>query len=201
MNPFEVGGLIFGLLCVILLIRRNIWTWPCGIVYVLFSFIVFAQYRLYGDFIVHVVFLLLNIYGWIHWANGRGADQQDVRVSYSSSTQNLVHLAISLVGILVFAQVLSYLPSIIPELPPAALPYWDSTTSVLSITGVWLTTQKKIENWYYWLAVDVLSTGIYWYKGMFFYSVLYFVYIGLAISGYVAWRRSWLSNSATAQTY
>ena len=80
----------------------------------------------------------------------------------------------------------------------ASLPYWDSATSVLSVTGMWLTTKKKIENWYYWLIVDILATGIYMYKELYFYGILYFVYIFLAVAGYMAWKNSLENNTVTA---
>ncbi|WP_420581735.1 nicotinamide mononucleotide transporter [Reichenbachiella sp.] len=47
-----------------------------------------------------------------------------------------------------------------------------------------------MENWYYWFAVDVLACGIYFYKGIYFYSFLYGVYIVMAVSGYLAWKKS-----------
>ena len=72
----------------------------------------------------------------------------------------------------------------------AAVPYWDSTTTVLSLVGMWLTARKKIESWYYWFVVDILATGIYVYKGIYFYATLYGIYIFLALAGYYSWRKS-----------
>jgi nicotinamide mononucleotide transporter len=103
---------------------------------------------------------------------------------------SFITAGISFIGIFLFAKFLIYLPHIFLDIEAASLPYWDSTTSILSVTGMWLTAKKKIENWYYWLLVDVLATGIYFYKDLYFYSLLYFIYIGLAVAGYVAWRRS-----------
>ncbi|MDZ7825915.1 MAG: nicotinamide mononucleotide transporter family protein [Gammaproteobacteria bacterium] len=60
----EFAGLVAGLVCVWLLIRQNIWTWPVGILYVLISLWIFLQARLYADLALHVVFLVLNCYGW-----------------------------------------------------------------------------------------------------------------------------------------
>ena len=77
----------------------------------------------------------------------------------------------------------------------ASLPYWDSATSILSIGAMWLTVKKKIENWIIWLVVDLLATGIYYYKGIYFYSILYLLYTGMAIAGYISWRRSMNSQS------
>lgn len=190
MSTLEAMGLIFGLLCVYFLIKENILTWPCGIIYVLLSFVVFWQSQLYGDFLLHIIFLILNIYGWYTWVNSKGQNDEGLVVTKNSTKENILQLSITAIGILLFAQLLIHIPSWINGMAPAALPYWDSTTSVLSVTAIWLTTIKKIDNWYYWFVVNILAVGIYYHKELYFYSLLYFIYIFLAVAGYLAWRKS-----------
>ena len=190
----ELLGLIFGLICVWLLIKQNIYTWPLGIIYVLISFIIFWEIRLYGDFILHIFFLVLNIYGWYYWANGKKNQEAEVPVTTFGLKSNMILLAVTATGVIIFGYFLESLPSIFDGLEPAALPYWDATTSILSVTGMWLTTRKKLENWYYWLAVNILATGIYVHKGIYFYAVLYFIYIFLSVSGFKEWYSSMKSD-------
>ena len=189
-NLWELTGLITGLLAVIFLIKENILTWPFGIVYVLVSFVVFWEAQLYGDLLLHIFFLVLNIYGWWFWVNGRKKADEPIQITQMSLSKNLKILGLTLLGIVVFAQLLLTIPQWLDGASPASLPYWDSTTSILSVTGMYLTARKKIENWYYWLAVDVLATGIYFYKALYFYAVLYLVYIVLAFLGYLAWKKN-----------
>ncbi|MEP2026395.1 MAG: nicotinamide riboside transporter PnuC [Reichenbachiella sp.] len=189
-DGYEFLGLIFGILAVWYLIKESILTWPAGILYVLVSFIVFWEIRLYGDLLLHVVFLALNIYGWYFWVYGKQSKNKDLPITTYHLKQNIYILLISILGIFVFGYFLAHIHSIWDHIPPAAVPYWDATTSVLSITGIWLMTKKKLENWYYWFIVDVLACGIYFYKGIYFYSFLYGVYIAMAVSGYLAWKKS-----------
>lgn len=189
-DPLELAGLFFGLLAVWFLIKQNILTWPAGIIYVLISFVIFWRIQLYGDFLLHIFFLVLNIYGWYFWK--KGAKKEEVPVSQYTIKENLILASITGVGIFVFGYFLQSIPSLISGLEPASLPYWDATTSILSVTGMWLTTRKKIENWYYWLLVDIIAAVIYVYKGIYFYSFLYAVYILMAIWGYLEWRKSQL---------
>jgi nicotinamide mononucleotide transporter len=196
MDFLEFLGLVFGLLTVWYLIKQNILTWPAGIIYVLISFVIFWKIQLYGDFITHIFFLVLNIYGWYYWLFGRKDNEKDLPVTKFSLKKNVIIIAFTGVGVLIFGYFLEQLPNMINGLEPAALPYWDATTSILSVTGMWLTTRKKIENWYYWLIVNVLATGIYLYKGIYFYAFLYFVYIFLVASGLYEWRKS-MKASAT----
>lgn len=191
MDLLEAAGLVFGLACVWLLIRENLWTWPLGIAYVLVSFVVFYQARLYADLALHAVFLVLNVYGWVHWVRGDPRSEGDLPVTSSAPRRLAGTLALSALGVLLCGTLLA-------RFTDASLPYWDSATSVLSIAAIWLQAQKKIEHWILWFAVDVLATGIYLYKGIVFYAVLYLVYIGLAVAGYRAWRRAMHAEAVEA---
>lgn len=188
-------GLVFGLLAVWFLIKQSIWTWPTGILYVLVSFVVFWQARLFGDFLLHIFFLVLNIYGWYYWIHGKKSDAIEIPVTKSPTSHMVITFAISLIGIYFFGVFLESLPQYIDGLPASSLPYWDASTSILSVTAMWLTAKKKIDNWYYWLVVDILATGIYFYKEVYFFAVLYMVYIVMAISGYLAWKKSLEKNT------
>ena len=186
----EFLGLVFGLLTVWFLIKQNIQTWPAGIIYVLISFVIFWKIQLYGDFILHIFFLVLNIYGWYYWIHSKKSKNEELPITTLNLRSNVIIAAITILGVFAFGYFLEILPKLIEGLEPAALPYWDATTSILSVTGMWLTTRKKLENWYYWLVVDVLATGIYIYKGIYFYALLYALYVLLVASGLREWRKS-----------
>ena len=193
-NYWELTGLVTGLLAVFFLIKESIWTWPSGIVYVLVSFCSFLGSSLIRRLLLHVFFLVLNIYGWTYWIKGRNSHENSVLITQLSLRQAIITIGTTMVGIFVFARILISVPNIFEGVDSPALPYWDSTTSVLSVTGMWLTARKKIDNWYYWFAVDVLATGIYLYKELYFYSLLYLIYIGMAVAGYLAWKKTMMLN-------
>src|SRR5690606_10600932 len=140
MNLLEAAGLVFGLLAVYYLIKENILTWPAGIIYVLISFVIFYQVKLYADLILHIFFLFMNIYGWYYWINGRKNGNAEVPVTITSNQTLIKLVLLSALGIGVLGYSLS-------NYTDASLPYWDSTTTILSLTGMWLTAKKKIENW------------------------------------------------------
>jgi nicotinamide mononucleotide transporter len=179
----ELGGLIFGLLAVWFLIKNNIWTWPSGIAYVLISFVIFWRTKLYADFALHVFYLILNIYGWYYWITGaqKTKKSDSLPVTKMKSRWWLWLTIASAVSIVIMGGLLSR--------TDASVPYWDSTTTVLSVIGMWLTARKKLENWHFWLVVDILSSGIYFYKEIYFYSALYLIYIGMAVAGYLSWKK------------
>ena len=186
MRWLEAIGLVSGLLCVWLLIRQNIWTWPIGLLYALVSVAVFYRARLYADLALHVFYVAMNAYGWYYWLRGdRTADEQKLPVTHIE-----LRTATWLGAVVVLATIIS--AQLLIRFTDADLPYWDSTTTTFSFAAMWMTARKQIENWYVWLFVDVLATGIYLYKGIEFYALLYCVYIGMAFAGWWAWRQSML---------
>lgn len=188
-DVLEFSGLVFGLLAVYFLIKENILTWPAGIAYVLVSFVIFWQQKLYADFALHIFFLVLNVYGWWYWLRGgKTKEKEEVPITTTPVSRLLLLAFLSILGISVMGTLLTLYTD-------ASVPYWDSATTVLSLTGMWLTARKKIENWHFWFVVDILATGIYFYKGIYFYAILYLIYIGLAIVGYLAWMKTMRSQT------
>ena len=181
---FEVTGLVTGLLCVWLLIRQNIWNWPIGLVYSIVSLVVFFRARLYSELAENAYYAVMNAYGWWYWLRGRRGDDE-VPITTVSARLAIVLLAIfvvttALVGYLLAAHT------------DAAIPYWDTSTTVMSFIAMWMTARKYIENWFLWFVVDAMRTVIYLYKGIDYYAVLYGVYLGMAVAGWLAWRTTML---------
>lgn len=183
MDFLEIAGLFFGLICVWLLIKENIWTWPTGIIYVIISLYIFYQEKLYADLALHFIYLGLNFYGWYYWIYGNNNKQEELPVTKASYKLLIILIICSTISIIIVGYLLQ-------NFTDASLPYWDTTTTILSLAGMYLTAKKKIENWYFWFVVDVIATGIYFYKGIEFYAILYLIYIGLAVVGYFSWRKS-----------
>lgn len=70
MSKIEIVAVIFGLLCVWLTVRENIWSWPTGLMQVSLYIIIFYQVKLYSDLILHIVYVGFQFYGWYHWLYG-----------------------------------------------------------------------------------------------------------------------------------
>jgi nicotinamide mononucleotide transporter len=184
MELLEATGLVSGLLCVVLLIRQNIWNWPIGLLYSLVSVVVFYRARLYADLALHVFYVGMNAYGWYYWAFARPA-----RNSPALPVSN-IRMQTALLLTIVVAVATAAMGWLLANRTNAALPYWDSATTTMSFAAMWMTARKQIENWIVWLVVDVVATGIYLNKGLELYAVLYCVYIGMAFAGWWAWRTS-----------
>ena len=187
MNAVEIFGLFTGTLSIALLIRQNIWTWPVGIAYTLASLYIFFTAKLYADFALHVLFLIMSSYGWYYWLHGNNRFDSELPVS-SESKKVLAY------SIIICSFIIILTSNLFIIYTDADIPYWDNTTSCLSVLAIWLQSRKKIESWIFWLIIDILSVGIYFYKGLYFYSLLYSVYVVMAFLGYVTWLESYRND-------
>lgn len=76
------------------------------------------------------------------------------------------------------------------------VPYWDAFTTALSIVAMWMLARKYAQQWLAWFIVDAVCVGLYFYKGIYFYSLLYAIYTVIALFGYRKWLRLMRTQSA-----
>lgn len=189
-NPgliIEGLGVITALIYLFFSIRQKIWLWPFGILTSAFYIYVFFKGRLYADMGLQVYYLIISFYGWYFWIFGaKGQDKLKVAVLDPKLTRNLLFLTFVIYWLLVLA--LKILPSWL-EILPSDLLYWDAFTTAASIIATWMLARKIIEQWLVWIVVDLVSMGLYIYKGLYLTSGLFFVYTVLAFVGYREWKK------------
>ncbi|MGI9326456.1 MAG: nicotinamide riboside transporter PnuC [Pseudomonadales bacterium] len=164
--------------------RQNIWTFPIGLLYAAVTVVVLYHQRLYINLIENLYYLLMNAYGWFYWRIGANLqDNGQLPIRRLPIRQWPALLALLAVTSVAFGWLFD-------TQTDADLAYWDSFTTVLSFLAMWLTARKYLENWWLWLVVDVLYVGLYLYKELEPYALLYGLYIVMAVIGYRAWTQS-----------
>ena len=71
----------------------------------------------------------------------------------------------------------------------STVPLLDSFTNALSFVGMWALAHKYIEQWFFWIVVDVVCCVLYVQKGIPFKAGLYGLYVIIAIAGYFKWKK------------
>jgi nicotinamide mononucleotide transporter len=74
-------------------------------------------------------------------------------------------------------------------LPNATVPYFDAFTTSFSVVAQFHLAKRWVENWIFWFVIDVVCVGIYYYKGLYFTTGLYAVFLVLAVLGYFEWKK------------
>ncbi len=186
MNYLEILGTIVGIIYLILEYRASIYLWIAGIIMPAIYIFVYYEAGLYADFGINIYYLLAAVYGWIMWKCKR--NNEDVSIdSELSITHMPAYKYISLTVVFLLAWFgIAY---ILINYTNSDVVCLDSFTTALSIVGMWMLAYKYIEQWLTWIAVDVVSSGLYVYKGLYFTAVLYAVYAIIAIFGYIKWKQ------------
>lgn len=198
MSYIEFFGTVAYLLSVWLVARKNMLTWPLGIFSVILYCLLFLQINLYADTIEQMYFLGMSLYGWWYW--NRTLNLGDDRGFQVSSQSTMVKcFAITVVGGVGFGFFLMNSDTIFPKIftEPASYPMIDAITTVASFVAMWLLSKKRVESWIYWIAVDAVAIWLYFIKDVKFLSLLYVILLGIAINGWLTWRKS---NTARANT-
>jgi nicotinamide mononucleotide transporter len=178
----EILGFVTGAACVVLAVKENLWNWPIGILNNVFFLILFWQTKLYADALLQVVYVMIGVYGWWNWVRG-GENHGSLKVSLSSRSQLTAMMLCTLAGTLFIRWALiSFTDSSVPTL--------DGLTTALSLVAQFMLGKKWIENWFFWIAADVVYIGLYRYKGLNLTAILYAVFLTLCVFG---WRR-WINS-------
>lgn len=180
-TPLELSAFVLAALTVYFNIRQNHWAWGFAIVSSSTYAVVFYGARLYGDMALQGVFIAVSTWGWYQWLFG-GEQHTPLRVSWLGGKGWAASLLAWGAGFALLAWFLrSHTNTDVPHI--------DAFLTAGSLVGQVLIARKKIENWIVWIVVDVLYVGLYVYKHLMLTAILYFVFILMAIAGYIAWRR------------
>lgn len=189
MTTIEILATILGILCVGLLILRNQWSWPIGLVQVVLQGIVLWNAKLYAETALQGVFWVLQLYGWWAWiaSNRNKSTSQSintpVQVERLSTNASIFFIGLTLLQTILIAW---FLMSFTDGKSPIA----DAFITAASLTAQYLLAKRYYENWGYWIVVDVLSIPLYVIRGLPVLAVLYVVFLAMAIAGFYQWRKA-----------
>ncbi|HEY6964868.1 MAG TPA: nicotinamide riboside transporter PnuC [Erythrobacter sp.] len=190
MNPLEIIAVALGLANVGLLVKRSIWNYPFGMAMVALYCVIFAETRLYGEAALQVFFFVVQGWGWWLWARAGGL-AQSVEVTWMewrARIAALVLVAASSIGI----------GWAMARFTDAALPYADATIAGASVVAQVLLAVRRVENWALWIAIDVLSVGVYINRALYLTAGLYAVFLVLAVMGLREWAKAARDGEAIA---
>lgn len=174
------AAVFFNVVYVILAAKQNIWCWVFGAIGVTLLFFICLDARLFSDALLQVFYLGMSIYGWVQWRKG---DSQGVgRIVSLSWLKNLPYLAIGLF--------LTVLLGLFWSIFEAALPYIDAFTTSFSIIATFLVARKVIENWWYWIVIDIVCFFVYLDRELPLIALLFLLYTVLAVFGLLCWRKA-----------
>lgn len=178
---FELIAFLIAFVGVLLTARGHIAGWFFGIIGSAMYVPVFFETRLYAESTLQFVYVLMGIYGWWQWLRmGTQADKRPV--------QQIGKKAVVLLSLfLLFGTAL--LGFCLDEYSNTDVPYFDACMGVSGLLITWMMARKYIENWYCWILVDIVNSGLFIYKHLVLTAFLYIAMALLALYGAKRWKK------------
>ena len=177
----QIVGTLLGLLYLWLEYKANIWVWIVGAIMPLVHGLLYLTSGIYADAAMQLYYVAAGIYGLVVWRraprrSGDGVIKHTPRDWY-----------LNLVVAYAFFHAELYI--FLVEFTDSTVPFFDSMSTSLCMVAMWMLSRKLVEQWLVWLVVDMISVGLYIYKGIPITAGLYTLYCALAVAGYLRWRK------------
>lgn len=176
----EILAVFFGLLSVWYAKKENILVFPTGIISVLIYVYICSQYKLYADMGINAYYFIMSVYGWFVWT--RKNENQITPISKNTLQINLIYIGFFFLFFLIMQFILR-------QYTDSDVPTWDSLSTSIFLIAMILMARKMIEHWIAWIIGDVISIPLYAYKGLYVSSFQFLVFLGIAIAGYMEWKK------------
>ncbi len=181
MNAIEIIGFVTAVLGIYLTAKKNIIAWPILILSSLAYAYFFFEIKLYADSTLQFFFVATSIFAWINWKKSMTNEQTFVvqRLAIKNITGLL--LLISFSGIII--------AKILTKFSDATYAEYDSILFSASIVASILSAKMYLENWYFWIVINLSYIVLYIYKEAYLTAVLYTILIALAVLGLREWKK------------
>lgn len=177
----DIVTTLLGLAYILFEYKASVWMWVVGFLMQSLGIVLYYQKGLYADCGMEFYYLAMTIYGYWRWVHGT-AEKQSLPIRHFP--RRLV-----IPWLLLIAVVWGLIYWLLVTFTNSNVPLADSFTTALSIVGIWALAHKYLEQWFIWIAVDVVTCVLYFYKDIPFKASLYALYVVIAVLGYRRWRR------------
>jgi len=179
----DIVTTILGLIYIWLEYRAHIALWVIGIIMPALDVILYWNHGLYGDAGMACYYTLAACYGLYVWKFVKTRKKKEpLPIVYMPRRQYLPTAACFFVAWgAIYYVLITRTDSTVPVL--------DSFTNALSFVGMWALARKYLEQWLFWMVVDIICTVLYIQKGIPFKACLYGLYVVIAVAGYQKWKK------------
>jgi len=178
MTIIEIIAVFFAILYVILAAKENIWCWLAAAISVILYIYICYTAKLYPETGLQIFYLIMAIYGYTQWKKPK---KKISIISWPLKKHILI---------IVFSTILSLtLGYYFDNFTEFKLPYLDSATTIFSLFATFMVTKKILENWLYWIIIDIASIYLYYSRDLTLSAGLFAFYVVLATIGFIQWKK------------
>ena len=189
MQYLDIITTILGLIYIWLEYRASIWLWLFGIVMPALDIALYWSHGLYGDAGMAVYYTIAGVYGFLVWKFGKKRKADNELSEQGELPITHMPMRLYLPATLFFAVAWAGTWYVLKTFTNSTVPVLDAFTNALSFVGLWALARKYVEQWFFWIVVDVVCCYLYVGKGIPFKAALYGLYVVIAVAGYFKWRK------------
>jgi len=177
----EQLAVLCALLYIILISLKSQWAWLFATISSAIYFFLFYFGKLYMDAGLQVFYVAMAIYGWYEWSDPD--EEADDGIARWSGVRHLYVIGSTFVMVFIAG-------FIFDEYTDQVNPYPDAFITVFSLVATYMVTKKVLENWLYWIVIDLVASLLYINRGLELTAILYLLYSVIAIFGYFNWKKT-----------
>jgi nicotinamide mononucleotide transporter len=189
-DPVEWAGFVLSLAMVYCNIRQIHWGWPLAIASSILYGYVFWNTQLYGQAALQMMFIAMAAWGWRQWLRGQTLTAPSTETNTAQALPISLlsrHERLRLSGVTILVWVLC--TWVLEEFSESTVLYWDALITALALLGQYLLGRKKIETWWIWLVVNILTIALMASQDLWLTALLYFVFAVLSVVGLKTWQK------------
>jgi nicotinamide mononucleotide transporter len=166
--------------------------WVVGILTSVAAMWVFFRQGLYASFILNGYYFVTAFIGLWQWSRDhrRMAIEGDIRdtteghihLNHLTWKTALISLIITIAGTFLLAEVMIRFEN--------PMSYMDSAVTVLSAVATWWLVKAYLQQWWLWIAADLMSTILCATQGLWWMTALYALYTLSAFYGLYHWKKN-----------
>lgn len=185
-------ALLTSLAYVILAARSNNWCWLfAAISTAVWAYQSYFVYRLVSDALLQVFYFVMAGVGLWRWRSN-GARQTVRPPQRMTIKEHLLTVGAAAAGGLLLGYFFSNTMS-------AAATYPDAITTVFSVLATFLLIGRRLENWLYWIIINLAYVWIYWSTGAVLFALMMVINVLIAGYGFWQWRAEYLEHIRVAE--
>lgn len=185
MSGWELVAVFLSISYLLLALRENRLCWYAAFASTLIYMVLFWEVQLLMDSALQVYYAMMAVYGWYQWR--RHGPLQDTRPIQVWP----LHYHIAALTLIVALSLGSgyWLSHNTLHDTQASWPYLNSFTTWASVITTYMVAQKVLENWLYWVVIDLFGIILYLDRGLYLTALLFVAYTVIAACGYCSWLR------------
>ena len=187
-KAIEIFALVSGVIYVILEIRQKNFMWVLGILTSLASMWMFYSNGAYASFLLNVYYLVTAFVGLWQWRRDKAVVDEGIhirRMNVKAAVADLISACL-LTFALSWGMDHMHACGILKENPMSLL---DASIAAISAVATWWLVRSYLEQWWLWIASNILSIVLCAMFGMWWMMLLYVAYMVSSVIGFRYWKK------------